>query len=105
MSSRIEDQGELRWELVACLAFAWLTCWLSVSKGVKSSGKVAWVTAIYPYLILSALFVRAITLPGAAEGISFYLKPDWSKLLTTGVKNMKIEILTLFFYVFKKNQN
>jgi len=85
MSSRIEDQGEMRWELVACLAFAWLTCWLSVSKGVKSSGKVAWVTAIYPYLILSALFVRAITLPGAAEGISFYLKPDWSKLLTTQI--------------------
>ncbi|CAG5110302.1 Oidioi.mRNA.OKI2018_I69.chr2.g4715.t1.cds [Oikopleura dioica] len=84
-TDRIEDQGEMRWELVACLAFAWLTCWLSVSKGVKSSGKVAWVTAIYPYIILSALFIRAITLPGAAEGISFYLKPDWSKLLTTKI--------------------
>lgn len=84
-SKVIEDQGEMRWELVACLAFAWSTCWLSVSKGVKSSGKVAWVTAIYPYLILSALFIRAITLPGAADGIYFYLNPDFAKLKETTV--------------------
>jgi neurotransmitter:Na+ symporter, NSS family len=32
------------------------------------------------FLILLVLIVRAVTLPGAGEGISFYLKPDFSKL-------------------------
>merc|ERR1712130_395382 len=64
---------------------AWLICWLSICKGVKSSGKVAWITAIYPYCILTALLIRAVTLPGAVNGIVFYLKPDFSKLLETEV--------------------
>jgi SNF family Na+-dependent transporter len=41
---------------------------------------VVWVTALFPYVMLITLFVRAITLPGAADGISFYLKPDFSRL-------------------------
>ena len=86
MTNDIHDQGNVRWELVGCLAIAWLICWLSICKGVKSSGKVAWVTAIYPYMVLTALLIRAVTLPGAREGIIFYLKPDFSKLLETEVK-------------------
>jgi len=81
----IHDQGYIRWELVGCLGMAWLICWLSICKGVKSSGKVAWITAIYPYCILTALLIRAVTLPGAVNGIVFYLKPDFSKLLETEV--------------------
>ncbi len=32
------------------------------------------------FLLLLVLIVRAVTLPGAGEGINFYLKPDFSKL-------------------------
>ena len=39
----IHDQGKLRWELVGCLGMAWVVCWLSICKGVKSSGKVTFV--------------------------------------------------------------
>lgn len=85
VTSEITDQGSVRWELVGCLALAWLACWLSICKGVRSSGKVAWVTAIYPYLVLTALLIRAVSLPGAMDGIIFYLKPDFSKLLETEV--------------------
>jgi solute carrier family 6 GABA transporter-like protein 6/8/11/12/13 len=33
---------------------------------------------------MTALFIRGITLPGAAEGIKFYLLPDFKKIWTDG---------------------
>ncbi|MES1943233.1 sodium:neurotransmitter symporter [Salinisphaera sp. PC39] len=32
------------------------------------------------FVLLLILVVRAVTLPGAGEGIAFYLRPDWSKV-------------------------
>lgn len=48
--------------------------------------QVVWVTATFPYIILSILLVRGATLPGAWRGVLFYLKPNWQKLLETGVR-------------------
>ena len=39
-----------------------------------------YVTATSPYILLLILLVRALTLPGAWEGIKFYLWPDWIRL-------------------------
>jgi len=57
-----------------------ITC-IIVSKGIKS-GIERWTKILMPFLFLLIVFlaVRALTLPGAGEGISFYLKPDFSKL-------------------------
>ena len=53
-----EDMGELRWELVGCLALAWVIVGACLVKGVKSSGKVVYFTALFPYVVLVILFVR-----------------------------------------------
>lgn len=52
-----------------------------VSKGIKS-GIERWTKILMPILffLIVLLAVRALTLPGAREGISFYLKPDFSQL-------------------------
>ena len=41
-SLRMEDAGDMQWELVLVLILAWILCFLCIIKGIKSSGKVGW---------------------------------------------------------------
>uniref|UniRef100_A0A452UFZ7 Transporter n=1 Tax=Ursus maritimus TaxID=29073 RepID=A0A452UFZ7_URSMA len=80
ITSGIHDLGALRWELALCLLLAWVICYFCIWKGVKTTGKVVYFTATFPYLMLVILLVRGITLPGAYEGVIYYLKPDLLRL-------------------------
>uniref|UniRef100_A0A8C6N2G5 Transporter n=1 Tax=Mus spicilegus TaxID=10103 RepID=A0A8C6N2G5_MUSSI len=80
ISDGIEHIGNLRWELALCLLAAWTICYFCIWKGTKSTGKVVYVTATFPYIMLLILLIRGVTLPGASEGIKFYLYPDLSRL-------------------------
>ncbi|HDZ25723.1 MAG TPA: sodium-dependent transporter, partial [Candidatus Aminicenantes bacterium] len=57
-----------------------------VSKGVKK-GIERWTKVLMPILFLLIIFlaVRALTLPGASAGLTYYLNPDFSKLSGTVV--------------------
>ncbi|KAH0511433.1 Sodium-dependent serotonin transporter [Microtus ochrogaster] len=84
-SKGLQDLGTVSWQLALCILLIFTVIYFSIWKGVKSSGKVVWVTATFPYIVLSVLLVRGATLPGAWRGVVFYLKPNWQKLLETGV--------------------
>uniref|UniRef100_A0A672MAJ8 Transporter n=1 Tax=Sinocyclocheilus grahami TaxID=75366 RepID=A0A672MAJ8_SINGR len=80
ISSGIDEVGGLKWELALCLLAVWIVCFFCIWKGVKSTGKVVYFTATFPFLMLIVLLVRGVTLPGAAEGIKFYLYPNLTRL-------------------------
>nr|XP_016930250.1 sodium- and chloride-dependent glycine transporter 2 [Drosophila suzukii] len=85
LSKGIEETGSIKLSLAACLFLAWAIVFLCLCKGVQSSGKVVYFTALFPYVVLVILFVRGVTLPGASTGIIFYLTPDWKQLANAQV--------------------
>lgn len=57
--------------------------------------QAVWITALAPYLVLIILLVRGVSLPGAAEGIRYYLTPQWHKL-----KNSRVR--PIFYFLINK---
>ncbi|XP_044731196.1 sodium-dependent noradrenaline transporter-like [Chrysoperla carnea] len=84
-SDGLHEMGYPKWQLVLCVFFVYCMLYLSLFKGVKSSGKVVWATATMPYVVLSILLVRGLMLPGAMSGIKYYLQPELSRLSDTQV--------------------
>ncbi|CAD5125286.1 DgyrCDS13530 [Dimorphilus gyrociliatus] len=81
----ITNLGNIKWELALCLLAVYVICYFSLWKGISTSGKVVWFTAIFPYFVLLTLLIRGITLPGAGDGIRYYLTPDFSRLKSSVV--------------------
>ena len=47
--------------------------------------QVVYFTATFPYVVLTILLVRGVTLDGAVDGIIFYLEPKLERLLESQV--------------------
>ncbi|XP_051952916.1 sodium- and chloride-dependent GABA transporter 2-like [Xyrauchen texanus] len=80
ISGGIEEMGKINWEILLCLIAMWIICYFCVWKGVKSTGKVVYFTATFPYVMLLVLLIRGLTLPGALQGVVFYLYPVPARL-------------------------
>eukprot|EP00057_Strongylocentrotus_purpuratus_P009660 XP_011664134.1 PREDICTED: sodium- and chloride-dependent neutral and basic amino acid transporter B(0+) isoform X4 [Strongylocentrotus purpuratus] len=76
----MNEPGGVIWQLALCLLVAWIIVLLCLVRGIKSSGKVVYFTATFPYVVLFILFIRGVTLPGAIDGIRFFVVPDFNRL-------------------------
>ncbi len=68
--------------LLLVVLLATVLCACGLQRGVESSVKVM-MALLFSMLLVLAL--RALTLPGAGEGLRFYLAPDLDRLRETGV--------------------
>lgn len=80
----IDNAGSMRWELFGVLVLTWILVYFIIWKGINQSGYIIWFTALFPYVILLVLVVRAVTLDGASDGLLYYITPKWDLLLTSG---------------------
>lgn len=77
--------GGLSLPVILGLIVIWLSVFLILYKGVKRIGKVVALTVPIPTILLIILTIRGLTLPGAVEGISYYLTPNFSRLTDANV--------------------
>ncbi|GFR99876.1 transporter [Elysia marginata] len=84
-SSGFDDLGDFSVKLVCSLALSWLLIFACVLKGIKTSGKVVYFSALFPYFVLTALLIKGLTLDGSEDGIDFYIVPEWHKLKNADV--------------------
>ncbi|GFU44349.1 sodium- and chloride-dependent glycine transporter 2, partial [Nephila pilipes] len=81
LTSGIEYLGIVKWDLALALFVCWMIVFLGIMKGIKSSGKVVYFTATFPYVILIVLVIYGCTLSGASAGLRYFFIPEWKKLL------------------------
>ncbi len=79
------ERFKLSPNLVIGALVTWLLIFLIIFRGVKNVGRVVMFTVPLPVILLLVLLVRGITLPGATEGILYYLKPNWEMLKSAKV--------------------
>lgn len=73
-NAMLANPSELIGWMLAAIAIGFAICSLGLQKGVERITK--WMMAIL-FVVMIVLCIRTMTLPGGAEGIAFYLIPDF----------------------------
>ena len=70
--------GEIKWDITLCLLLSWVIVCLCLIKGIKSSGKVVYFSATFPYLLLITLMIYGLLQDGAIDGVKrLFIPKDW----------------------------
>jgi NSS family neurotransmitter:Na+ symporter len=80
LSSGPSVLGAPVWSIVGWLLFTWVAIFFIVFKGAEVIGRVAVWTVSIPWALLVVLLIRGLTLPGAVDGLNYYLTPDFAAL-------------------------
>ena len=81
-SDMLARPGYMLFWMLLTIVLSFGVCSLGLQKGVERITKVMMSCL---FVILLALCVRSVTLPGAMEGIRFYLVPDFGKMAENGL--------------------
>jgi NSS family neurotransmitter:Na+ symporter len=76
------DLGGMRWGIVVPLVAAWVINFIALYGGVKGGiEKAGKIFMPILFFMTVAIAIRGVTLPGAAAGLNYLFKPDFSKIL------------------------
>ena len=78
----LSSPGELTLYMVIVVVAGFLICSIGVQKGLERITKVMMVALLALILVLA---IHSLTLPGAAEGMKFYLLPSADSIRTNGL--------------------
>lgn len=81
VSPDINTPEVFNWKIAIALVIAWILVYMCMIKGIASSGKVVYVTATFPYIVLIIFFFRGVTLKGAGDGLRHLFTPTWHIIL------------------------
>lgn len=70
----------LFYDLHVCVMPFFFLSVISVCVHLVVLSQVVWITATMPYVVLTVLLLRGVTLPGAIDGIKAYLSVDFLRL-------------------------
>lgn len=85
ISDGIGQIGGINLPIFIALLAVWVLIFFCVYRGVKSVGKVVTWTVPLPLILLVVLFIRGITLEGSLNGILYYIRPDFTALLSSEI--------------------
>lgn len=77
--------GLPNWNLVGFLIAVWAIIFLVLFKGIRITGKFSYLTGIVPFIFLFVFLIRAVTLPGALDGIRYFFQPKWDDIAKPSV--------------------
>lgn len=94
-SGLTSNTGEMILWMLIIVLLGFLVCSFGLQNGVERVTKIMMVSL---FAIMLILVVRAVTLPDAAEGLAFYLLPDFGKMREAGIFNVIFAALGQAFF-------
>uniref|UniRef100_A0A6G1SF97 Sodium-and chloride-dependent glycine transporter 2 n=1 Tax=Aceria tosichella TaxID=561515 RepID=A0A6G1SF97_9ACAR len=78
----IDSLSGLNFTEMTCLVLVWLIVFAVLFKNLRpiTSSPIILISLVMSYLGLFAMFMRALTLPGAGQGVAQYFTTDWDRL-------------------------
>lgn len=94
-SSLTSNRDEMILWMLIITILGLLVCSMGLEKGVEKITKAMMVSLLF---IMIILIVRAVTLPNAVDGLSFYLKPDFMKIKEAGLSTVVFAAMGQAFF-------
>lgn len=94
-SSMLGSPGEMGLWMAAVVILGFLVCSFGLQKGLERITKVMMSALL---VLIVVLAVHSMTLPGAGEGLSFYLKPNMESIREHGLVNVLVAAMNQAFF-------
>lgn len=93
--SMLQSPGTLLFWTILVILISFGICSIGLQKGVE---KIMKTTMLCLLAIMVVLAVRSVTLPGASEGLKFYLIPDFKRVIDNGLGNVVFGAMSQAFF-------